>query len=254
MKIEAYLYAHGLLHTIAESKLVSNTTTTTVPTTTPVTTSSESNTIFQVKKEEKSEEEITSDQKKVYSILVLSLQDEQLHLIQNVKKGDAYGVWKKLIDRYERKTMASKSQARNALHKCRLEGEDVASVDKYFGQIIQLSIQLSDMGESISNGELILVLFNGLPEDCSSLIDTLSQNDKLIFEDACTSIRDRFERIKLKPLHDEEASLVKGNSNKKLYQKQKGTADVVAEQNNNNNTSGNNKSKGKNKTKGRVSM
>jgi DNA topoisomerase-6 subunit A len=56
------------------------------------------------------------------------------------------------------------------------------------------------------------VLFNGLPDEYSALVDTLSLNEQLVFEDACTALRDRYERIKLKSGSNEEANMVNDNS------------------------------------------
>src|SRR6185312_14389762 len=65
-----------------------------------------------VKQEDKEDnkDEITVKSKKVYTILILCLQDEQLQLVMDIEKGDALGVWKRLIERYERKSIASKTQ------------------------------------------------------------------------------------------------------------------------------------------------
>jgi hypothetical protein len=167
-----------------------------------------------IKKESEEEKEKFNTQcKKVYTVLILSLQDEQLQLVLDVPQGDAHGVWKRLVERYERKTLASKTQARNALHKCKLELG--GSLESYIAQIKQLKIQLMDMGEVISDGEMRHVLFSGLPEEYGPLIDALSVNEKLNFEDACACIRDRYERIKLKYGNNEEANMV--NENEKQH-------------------------------------
>lgn len=165
-----------------------------------------------IKMESEEEKERFSTQcKKVYTVLILALQDEQLQLVVDVPQGDAQGVWKRLTERYERKTLASQTQARNALHKCKLELG--GSLESYIAQMKQLKIQLLDMGEVISDGEMRHVLFNGLPEEYGPLIDVLSVNEKLNFEDACARIRDRYERIKLKYGNNEEANMVNETNN-----------------------------------------
>ena len=170
--------------------------------------------------EESEENEITAKSKKVYTILILCLQDEQLQLVMDIEKGNARGVWERLVERYERKTVASKAQARNALHRCKLENN--SSLEGYINQIKQLTIQLSNMGENITDGELRHVLFNGLSEEYSALIDTLSLNEDLNFEDACAAIRDRYERIKFKHGgtgcnggNGEEVNMVNENPNRR---------------------------------------
>ena len=67
---------------------------------------------------EEEKEKFHAQSKKVYTVLILALQDEQLQLVVDVPQGDARGVWKRLVERYERKTLASQTQARKALHKC----------------------------------------------------------------------------------------------------------------------------------------
>src|ERR1700733_13373297 len=49
-----------------------------------------------------------SQSSKAYSILLNSFQDEQLQLVSFVTSGDAHGVWKVLLARYERKTTGEK--------------------------------------------------------------------------------------------------------------------------------------------------
>jgi hypothetical protein len=142
------------------------------------------------------EEKLKKKAMKAYTILVLALQDEQLQLIVDVPRGNAYGVWKALLLRYERKTVASKTQARIMLSQCKMAKDE--TVDGYISRIKRIVMTLVDMGSQISNDELLHVLFNGLPEAYGPLIDTISVNTKLEFEEACTFIRDRQERVKVK--------------------------------------------------------
>lgn len=128
-----------------------------------------------------------------YNILLLSLNKEQLQMVIDVPRGNAHGVWSALLSRYERKTVASKMKLRNELHNIKLKSNE--NIDMYISRIKQLMLLLADMGSVLSNDESIYVLLKGLPDQYSAVIDTLSLNDKLEFEDACSYIRDRYERI-----------------------------------------------------------
>jgi hypothetical protein len=93
---------------------------------------------------------------KAYTILILSLQDEQLQLIIDVPRGNAYGVWTRLLQRYERNTVASKTQARNMLNQCKMKNEE--SVDSYISRIQRLVMSLSEMGSVLSNDDSMVYL------------------------------------------------------------------------------------------------
>jgi hypothetical protein len=133
---------------------------------------------------------------KAYTILILTLQDEQLQLIVDIGRGDAHGVWKALLQRYERRTVASKTQARNMLTQSKMANGEL--VETYISRIKGLVVSLSEMGSPISNDELLQILFNGLPEAYESLIDSLTVYESLTFEEACVYILDRQERVNIK--------------------------------------------------------
>jgi hypothetical protein len=207
MQIMAYLDEAGLLGVVENP--VCGITTSSIETIVKV----EDNTI---KSEEKAQ--LTQEQQKLmkksmtaYNLLLLTLQNEQLHMVIDVPRGNAHGVWSALIKRYERKTVASKTQLRNQLYNNKLRSDE--SIDMYIARIKQIVLSLSDMGSKLSNDELIYILFKGLPSSSGSLIDILSTNDKLQFEEACTSIRDRQERIDLTEDEHNYALQVSDNNN-----------------------------------------
>jgi ribosomal protein L12E/L44/L45/RPP1/RPP2 len=146
---------------------------------------------------------------KAYTILVLTLQDEQLQLVLDVARGNAHGVWKALLQRYERRTIASKTQARNMLTQSKMGNDEL--VETYISRIKRLVVSLSEMGSPTSNDELLQILFNGLPEAYETLVDSLTVYESLTFDEACVFILDRQERInikrgKIKQQEEEQAS------------------------------------------------
>ncbi len=148
--------------------------------------------------ESKNDEDIkeTMNARKAYTVLIMTLQDEQIQLIIDIPRGNVYQAWKILQSHFERTTPSNKISLRRQLHQCKLDGSE--SVDVYISKIKQLVLLLESMKESISNGEKLAVLLSGLTDDYSALVDSLSMNDKLMFEEACGYIKDREERIKLK--------------------------------------------------------
>lgn len=149
------------------------------------------------------EENLTNAQKakikkslQAYNILLLSLKPEQLQMVVDIPRGNAHGVWSALLSRYERKTVASKISLRNELHNLKMKSAE--HIDSYISRLKQLVLSLAEMGSRMSNDELIYILFKGLPETYQATIDTLSLKDKLEFEEGCTYVRDRYERIQVK--------------------------------------------------------
>lgn len=91
-----------------------------------------------------------------YTILLMSLQTEQLQMIQHVAPGNAYAVWQVLLDHYESKTVASKIHVRKQLSNCKMESSEL--FETYVSRIKKFVIQLEEMNEHVSQSELICVL------------------------------------------------------------------------------------------------
>jgi transposase InsO family protein len=198
LKIMALLEASDLLEVVEKpvnsmpkSKLSATSSSTTVITDSSTSTStSSSSTDSSVR------EALAKKAKKAYAMLINCLEDEQLHLVAHVPMGNAHEVWNILQQRYERKTTASKAHTRDMLHKCKMEKSE--GFDNYLGRIMQLVLSLSEMGETVSQGEMMYVLYNGMPSEYESVIQSLKVNDQIKFEDACQHIRDREELMKIK--------------------------------------------------------
>jgi hypothetical protein len=155
--------------------------------------------VTRAQKPDSSAEEIAQLEKKsrkAFAIIINCLQDEQLQLVVQVPRGNAHEVWNILTQRYERTTTASKAHTRDMLHKCKMSSNE--SFDGYLGRVTQLVISLTEMKEPVSDGEMMYVLYNGLPREYESVIQSLKVNDNIKYEEACRHIRDREETLKIK--------------------------------------------------------
>ena len=74
--------------------------------------------------------------KAAFRTFVSSLSDDLILLINSVAPGDAHGVWKILLAKYERKTMASLHHTRGKLLSMRMEASE--SFDAYLARIQEI--------------------------------------------------------------------------------------------------------------------
>lgn len=134
-----------------------------------------------------------AQQRSVYTILTLSLDDIRLEMIMAIEEGDAIGVWTVLTKHFERQTTASRAHTRSMLHKTKMDANE--DFDIYHSRVMQLCIKLKAMNETISEGELIYVLLEGLPESYNQLKQSLVVQDAITVEKICEHVRDHQERI-----------------------------------------------------------
>ena len=133
---------------------------------------------------------------RAYSFFMQVLGDEPLALVipPLVPEDDAAGVWSALVAHYERKTTASKAHTRGMLHKIHMsEGEDY---DTFKARAMQLSARLKSMGETVSEGELIHVILQGLPRSFDGVRAALDVMDDLTLEGISNHLRDYQEKKK----------------------------------------------------------
>lgn len=139
-------------------------------------------------------------QNKAYSVLMLSLDDARTQMVLHIKEGDAAGVWRTLVSQYESSSMASKAHTRSMLHKTKMD----PAVDLYKSRVVELKMRLEAMGETVSDGELVYVILEGLPAAYSALKQSLSVQDEFGFEKICGHIRDHQEKMKYRGVVEEE--------------------------------------------------
>ena len=94
----------------------------------------------------------------LYHALMLALSDDELMMVSaHAADGDGVAVWRTLVSRYESQTRASKAHMRKVLHKTRMGAEE--EFDMYRARLQHSVHRLRDMGESVSDGELLFCLF-----------------------------------------------------------------------------------------------
>lgn len=136
-------------------------------------------------------EKVSERKIQAYTFLVNSLNNTTLSLFRAYATGDPYVLWTAMVKHYERDTSASKHATRAMMMGQRLgEGEDVSV---YVSRLIGYSQQLVSMGETVSDGELLFCLLNGLPHEYASLKRGLQLKDNMTFATAIQHIKDDYE-------------------------------------------------------------
>ena len=130
--------------------------------------------------------------RKAYSLLLSVLSDEQLQLIGDITRGDAHSVWKLILARYERKTVASRHYTREKLHRVKMERAE--RFDPYFARLKDLRLRLQQMGSDVTDEEMLFVLLEGLPSAYELLVHTLRMKEDLTLEEAAEFCHDFQER------------------------------------------------------------
>lgn len=141
------------------------------------------------KSDKKSKEQIQKNNK-LYGALMIALNGEALQIVMYVDRGEAYTIWKLLLGRYERDTVASKLSLRRQLRDVRM---DEGGFDVYLAKINQLCLRLKQLKSEVNEEERLFVLLEGLPEKYETLRQSLEVNN-IKFEIACQHIRDYQEK------------------------------------------------------------
>ena len=101
-----------------------------------------------------------------------SLTDDLLLLFNSVVvAGDANGVWKILLSKYERKTMASQHHTRGKLLAMKMERGE--SFDSYLARIQDVRVTLASMNSPVTDSELVFVVLEGLPAAYEIVVENL---------------------------------------------------------------------------------
>jgi hypothetical protein len=138
------------------------------------------------------QDEVRRKSNRAYGILVQCLQDEQLRLMQNVQRGDAHGVWKILLDTYERKSMATKVQLLERLFA--LTKQPLESITSYIARLTEIERKLNAQEEKVSESILVYVLLRGLPATYTSIVQLIKMKDQLEMKDAIEMLKNEEER------------------------------------------------------------
>jgi hypothetical protein len=137
-------------------------------------------------------DEVRRRSNRAYGILVQCLQDEQLRLMQNVKRGDAHGVWRILLDTYERKSMATKVQLLERLFALTKQASE--TITSYIARLTEIERKLNAQEEKVSESILVYVLLRGLPASYTSIVQLIKMKDQLEMKDAIEMLKNEEER------------------------------------------------------------
>ena len=116
---------------------------------------------------------------RAFGLLVLCLGTPQLtSLARQVAFGDVHGVWKLITNRYERKTVVSKTAAIKQVFAARMESNE--HVDLFVARLKSLVSVLDEMGEHISEGMQKHILLTGLSPTFSAFVQSLGLHQGLL--------------------------------------------------------------------------
>ena len=145
-------------------------------------------------------EELQRKSQLAYGILIQALKDEQLRLVQGVVRGDAHGIWKILLETYERKSMATRVQLLEQLFGTQLiqKGNERESMASYVARLTELERRLRAQGEQVSESIMVYLLLKGLPNSYTSIVQLMKMKETLGFNEAVESLKNEEERQNVK--------------------------------------------------------
>ena len=93
--------------------------------------------------------------RRVYGALMVRLYGEALEMVVHCERGDAHGIWRILLTRYERNTVASKLHLRRQLRNMRMQE---GKFDVYVSHINQLCLRLKQLNSEVNAEEKLFVM------------------------------------------------------------------------------------------------
>jgi hypothetical protein len=142
------------------------------------------------------DKEVLADKKRserAYAALYMSLGATQIALCRGVAVGDAHGVWKALLDEYERKSAATCLTLFESMFTLRmLQGE---CVSLYVSRLNELARKIVRQ-ESHGDGKMKLaVLLRGLRKEFQSTVAWLGKEDAMTFDTAVRVLKNEEDRL-----------------------------------------------------------
>lgn len=163
------------------------------------------------KAKKKEERQAEADRLKVYNTLISALDDAHVGMIvTEVTEGDALGAWKILLRKYERNTVASRNQLRRELHSLRLSVNE--SVDEYKARAMHIVARLRSSKESVSDGEILYCLLEGLPAGYAMVKQAMEVQDVVDVDEACDHLREVEDKLRRVDAMSESSSSMSGGS------------------------------------------
>jgi hypothetical protein len=153
-----------------------------------------------VKKQDQQE----ADEQRAYAMLILALDDNHVAIVTSeTEEGDVRAAWRVLLRMYERETTASKHQLRGELHRIKLNAGEC--IDAYKARVLHLVSRLRCMKESVSEGEQIYCMLEGLPKGYEMLRQAMEVQEGLTFEQICSHLRDAQEKLRVRAKEEQPA-------------------------------------------------
>jgi hypothetical protein len=145
-----------------------------------------------------------AERQRVYAMLILALDDAHVAIVTSeAQEGDAGAAWRVLLRMYERETTASRHQLRSELHRLKLGATE--SIDAYKARVLHLVGRLRSMKESVSEGEQIYCMLEGLPRGYDMLRQAMEVQEGLTFDQMCSHLRDAQEKVKARAKEEQPA-------------------------------------------------
>ncbi|CAI5720381.1 unnamed protein product [Peronospora destructor] len=121
----------------------------------------------------------TRKSRKAMAVICLAMEDSQLPLVRSAS--GAFDAWSKLVDHFEKKSLANKLFLRRRFFTTIMEeGDDVLS---HINKLKTLAEQLEAVGAPVCEDDLVITLLGSLSESCQFLITALeSRSDTLSWE------------------------------------------------------------------------
>ena len=151
----------------------------------------------EIRKQEKAMQDRIRRSRQAYSYILQCL-PESLVLqaaATGVVSGDAYGLWKMLVDRFERKTVAVNHHLLGQLSQSKMEPGE--RFDSFLTRIQEIENRLRQNGQEVNDGMMLFAVMNGLPMRFNTLRVALKMQPTLTLETAVNHIRDHEEQMVL---------------------------------------------------------
>ena len=133
--------------------------------------------------------------RRAYGALMMALKDVQLQLCQHVPLGDAHGVWRVLLDNYDRRSVATRVQLIERFFS--MEQARGERVSVYVARVTEVAHKLAEQGEELSDTMQLFVLLRGVTRSFPTLVTLLKMKENVTFQDAVEAIKNEEERSRM---------------------------------------------------------
>jgi Reverse transcriptase (RNA-dependent DNA polymerase)/gag-polypeptide of LTR copia-type len=119
-----------------------------------------------------------TQQRHIYSDLVLALPKDCIYLIQNIPRADpksGFLAWKELLDHYEDAGIDRRADLEQALQEPQRPTETCM---QFYSRLVTISNQLADVGESTPDSRLVMKIISGLRPEYIPITANLDETDQ----------------------------------------------------------------------------